>query len=172
MNQQCLGLELKYIFLTFECLFDNISVKRCMLVPNGQMPLKPEQILWFFKKFFKLDTEMNQQQMKSQSTDLLNSLQWTQQIKWQFYTVWTFTTEQSLYLLCKQACLTLQATKDSALAIPTSDNPNRSTEVFHNWQNCLIMGRKITFILLWTAVFSPCPAALIFSEVCVIRLDL
>jgi len=57
--------------------------------------------------------------------------------------------------------------KDSALAIPISDNPNRSTEVFHNRHNCLITGRKMTSILLWTAVFSPCPAALIFSEVCV-----
>lgn len=138
-----------------------------MLVPNSQIPLKPEQILWFFKKLFKLDTEMNRRQMKSQSTDLLNSLQWTRQIKWQF-------TQCGPLLLIKAATCRADRTvwlyrqqKDSALAIPISDNPNRSTEVFHNWQNCLITGRKMPIILLWNAVFCPCPAALIFSEVCV-----
>jgi len=39
------------------------------------MPLKPELILQFFKKLFKLHIEMNRRQMKSQSTDPFNSFQ-------------------------------------------------------------------------------------------------
>lgn len=46
-------------------------------VSDARMPLKPEEILQLFKKLFKLKTEKNRKQMKSQSTDHLNSFQQT-----------------------------------------------------------------------------------------------
>lgn len=70
------------------------------------MPLKPEQILQFFKKLFKLQIEMNRQQMKSQSTDFFNSFQQTADKTAGFYTEWTFTADQSHSLLGRQVCLT------------------------------------------------------------------
>lgn len=69
--------------------------------------------------------------MKSQSTDHLNSFQQTTDKMAVLHSVDLYCSSKP-QLAGQTGLFNLRQQKDSALAIPVSDNPNRFTEVFHN----------------------------------------